>query len=77
MNQSLVTRYGIATQTQPHGTADCRCRRPARVFLTGPEFLPQLHDQCFRTLTLVDKAETDGHARVAQMSKRVLANSTR
>jgi len=44
------------------------------VFLTGPEFLPELREHRGRTLTLIDKAETNGHTRVAQMNQQVLAN---
>ncbi len=44
------------------------------MFLTGPEFLPELREHRGRTLTLIDKAETNGHTRVAQMNQQVLAN---
>ncbi len=44
------------------------------MFLTGPEFLPELREHRTRTLTLIDKAETEGHTRVAQMNTDVLTN---
>jgi hypothetical protein len=44
------------------------------VFLTGPEFLPELREHRGRTLTLIDDAETNGHTRVAEMNRRVLSN---
>jgi hypothetical protein len=54
----------------PHANACLTCP----VFLTGPEFLPELHEHRGRTLTLIDKAEADGHARAAEMNKQVLTN---
>ena len=81
--QWAKTRYGMATQTLPHGY----CGLPVRnscphanacltcpVFLTGPEFLPELREHRGRTLTLTDKAEAEGHTRVVQMNTEVLAN---
>lgn len=47
------------------------------MFLTGPEFLPELREQQQRTVTLIDKAEADGHRRVAEMNQQVLANLDR
>ncbi len=47
------------------------------VFLTGPEFLPELREQRRRTLTLVDVSEAEGQARVAEMNKQVLTNLDR
>jgi len=44
------------------------------VFITGPEFLPELREQRRRTLALIDGAELKGQARVAEMNKRVLTN---
>ena len=73
--QWAKTRYGIATQTLPHGY----CGLPVQnscphanacltcpVFLTGPEFLPELREHRGRTLTLIAKAEATGHTRVAR-----------
>jgi integrase len=81
--QWAKTRYGMATQTLPHGY----CGLPVQnscphanacltcpVFLTGPEFLPELREHRGRTLTLIAKAETDGHTRVGQMNNDVLIN---
>lgn len=47
------------------------------MFLTGPEFLPELLEHRGRTLTLIQTAETAGHARVAQMNQQVLTNLER
>lgn len=70
--QTLPNGYcGLPMQKQcPHANARLTCP----VFLTGPEFLPELQAQHRRTLTLVDKAQADGHTRVAQMDQQVLTN---
>jgi len=47
------------------------------VFLTGPEFLPELRAHRGRTLTLIDQAEATGHSRVLEMNKQVLTNLDR
>jgi hypothetical protein len=47
------------------------------VFLTGPEFLPELRKHRGRTLTLLSTAEVAGHLRVAEMNKQVLTNLDR
>jgi hypothetical protein len=47
------------------------------VFLTGPEFLPELREHRGRTLTLIDQAKTAGQERVAQMNSQVLSNLDR
>ena len=44
------------------------------VFITGPEFLPELREHRGRTLTLIQTAETAGHGRIAQMNRQVLTN---
>ncbi len=81
--QWAKTRYGMATQTLPHGYCGLPVQKSCPhanacltcpVFLTGPEFLPELREHRGRTLTLIDKAEADGHTRVAQMNTEVLAN---
>ncbi|MEO8749675.1 MAG: tyrosine-type recombinase/integrase [Allobranchiibius sp.] len=81
--QWAKTRYGMATQTLPHGYCGLPVQKSCPhanacltcpVFLTGPEFLPELRDHRGRTLTLIDKAEADGHTRVAQMNTEVLTN---
>lgn len=81
--QWAKTRYGMATQTLPHGYCGLPVQKSCPhanacltcpVFLTGPEFLPELREHRGRTLTLIDKAETNGHTRVAQMNQQVLAN---
>ncbi len=54
----------------PHANACLTCP----VFLTGPEFLPELLEHRGRTLTLIENAEADGHTRVAQMNGEVLTN---
>jgi hypothetical protein len=47
------------------------------VFITGPEFLPELREQRHRTLTLVEVSTGSGQARVAEMNQQVLANLDR
>jgi hypothetical protein len=47
------------------------------VFLTGPEFLPELREQQQRTLTLIDVSERNGQARMVEMNQQVLANLNR
>jgi len=84
--QWAKTRYGIATQTLPHGY----CGLPVQnscphanacltcpVFLTGPEFLPELREHRGRTLTLIERAEHSGQTRIAEMNNQVLANLDR
>ena len=81
--QWAKTRYGMATQTLPHGYCGLPVQKSCPhanacltcpVFLTGPEFLPELREHRGRTLTLIDEAKAHGHARVAQMNTEVLAN---
>ena len=47
------------------------------VFITGPEFLPELREQRHRTLSLIDTAEGKGQTRVAGMNRQVLGNLDR
>jgi hypothetical protein len=81
--QWAKTRYGMATQTLsngycglpvqkscPHANACLTCP----VFITGPEFLPELREQRHRTLTLIQAATGNGQTRVAEMNQQVLAN---
>jgi len=81
--QWAKTRYGIATQTLsngycglpvqkscPHANACLTCP----VFLSGPEFLPELREQRHRTLTLIQAAAGNGQTRVAEMNQQVLTN---
>ena len=84
--QWAKTRYGIATQTLPHGYCGLPVQKSCPhanacltcpVFLTGPEFLPELREHRGRTLTLIQTAEAAGHARVAQMNQQVLSNLDR
>ncbi len=81
--QWAKTRYGIATQTLPHGYCGLPVQKSCPhanacltcpVFLTGPEFLPELREHRGRTLTLIDHAQAAGHTRVAEMNKQVLTN---
>lgn len=44
------------------------------MFITGPEFLPELREHRGRTLTLLDKATAAGHTRVIEMNQQVLTN---
>ena len=81
--QWAKTRYGMATQTLsngycglpiqkscPHANACLTCP----VFITGPEFLPELREQRHRTLTLIGAAAGRGQARVAEMNQQILTN---
>ena len=58
--QALPNGYcGLPLQrTCPHANACLTCP----VFLTGPEFLPELREQRHRTLTLIDVSRSNGHA---------------
>jgi hypothetical protein len=80
------TRYGIATQTLPHGYCGLPVQKSCPhanacltcpVFLTGPEFLPELREHRSRTLNLIERAEQSGHSRVAEMNNQVLTNLDR
>jgi hypothetical protein len=84
--QWAKTRYGIATQTLPNGYCGLPVQKSCPhanacmtcpVFLTGPEFLPQLREQRQRTLTLIDVSTTNGQARVVEMNQQVLTNLDR
>ena len=80
------TRYGIATQTLPNGYCGLPLQRSCPhanacltcpVFLTGPEFLPELREQRHRTLTLIDVSRSNGHSRTLEMNQQVLTNLER
>jgi integrase len=84
--QWAKTRYGIATQTLPHGYCGLPVLKSCPhanacltcpVFLTGPEFAPELREHRGRTLTLIDSARASGHTRVAEMNEQVLVNLDR
>lgn len=84
--QWAKTRYGMATQTLPHGYCGLPVQKSCPhanacltcpVFLTGPEFLPELREHRGRTLTLIDQAESGGHTRVLEMNQQVLTNLDR
>ncbi len=81
--QWAKTRYGIATQTLPNGYCGLPLQRSCPhanacltcpVFLTGPEFLPELRQQRQRTLTLIDVSKRGGQARMIEMNQQVLTN---
>lgn len=81
--QWAKTRFGMATQTLPHGYCGLPVQKSCPhanacltcpLFLTGPEFLPELREHRGRTLTLIDKSKANGHTRVAEMNKEVLTN---
>ena len=57
----------------PHANACLTCP----VFITGPEFLPELREQRRRTLTLIATARDNGHVRVTEMNEQVAANLDR
>lgn len=84
--QWAKTRYGIATQTLPNGYCGLPVQKSCPhanacltcpVFLTGPEFLPELHDQRRRTLTLIENATNCGHSRIAEMNQQIAGNLDR
>ena len=84
--QWAKTRYGIATQTLPNGYCGLPVQKSCPhanacltcpVFLTGPEFLPELREQHRRTLTLLDVSKGKGQARVVEMNQQVLDNLDR
>jgi hypothetical protein len=84
--QWAKTRYGIATQTLPNGYCGLPVQRQCPhanacltcpVFITGPEFLPELREQRQRTLTLISTARDNGRARVTEMNEQVAANLNR
>ncbi len=47
------------------------------MFITGPEFLPELREQQRRTLTLIQVSTGKGHTRVTEMNQQVLTNLDR
>ena len=84
--QWAKTRYGIATQTLPNGYCGLPLQRSCPhanacltcpVFLTGPEFLPELREQHRRTLTLIDVSNRQGQTRMVEMNQQVLTNLER
>ncbi len=84
--QWAKTRYGMSTQTLPNGYCGLPLQRTCPhanacltcpVFLTGPEFLPELREQRRRTLTLIDVSERGGQARMVEMNQQVLTNLDR
>lgn len=84
--QWAKTRYGIATQTLPNGYCGLPLQRSCPhanacltcpVFLTGPEFLPELREQHGRTLALIDVSTRQGQTRMVEMNQQVLTNLER
>ncbi len=84
--QWAKTRYGIATQTLPNGYCGLPVQKSCPhanacltcpVFITGPEFLPELREQHHRTLTLITVSTGKGHTRVTEMNQQVLTNLDR
>ena len=84
--QWAKTRYGMATQTLPNGYCGLPLQRTCPhanacltcpVFLTGPEFLPELREQQRRTLALIDVSERGGQVRMVEMNQQVLNNLDR
>ena len=47
------------------------------MFLTGPEFLPELREHRGRTLTLIQDAQTASRTRQVEMNTHVLTNLDR
>ncbi|MGH4023715.1 MAG: tyrosine-type recombinase/integrase [Pseudonocardiaceae bacterium] len=84
--QWAKTRYGLATQTLPHGYCGLPVQKSCPhanacltcpVFLTGPEFLPELREHRGRTLTLIQDAQQTGRTRQVEMNTHVLTNLDR
>lgn len=84
--QWAKTRYGLATQTLPHGYCGLPVQKSCPhanacltcpVFLTGPEFLPELREHRGRTLTLIQDSQTAGRTRLVEMNTHVLTNLDR
>ncbi|WP_433471699.1 tyrosine-type recombinase/integrase [Spirillospora sp. CA-142024] len=84
--QWAKTRYGMATQTLPNGYCGLPVQKSCPhanacltcpVFITGPEFLPELREQRHRTLTLIEVSAGKGQTRVAEMNQQVLTNLDR
>jgi integrase-like protein len=84
--QWAKTRLGMATQTLPNGYCGLPVQKSCPhanacltcpVFITGPEFLPELREQRHRTLTLIEVSNSKGQARVAEMNQQVLTNLDR
>jgi integrase len=69
---ALPNRYcGLPLQkTCPHANACLTCP----LFVTTTEFLPAHHKQLDDTRTLIARAETDGHTRLAEMNRTVETN---
>ena len=84
--QWAKTRYGMATQTLPNGYCGLPLQRTCPhanacltcpVFVTGPEFLPELREQRRRTLTLIDVSDRGGQTRMVEMNQQILTNLDR
>ena len=60
-------------RTCPHANACLTCP----VFVTGPEFLPELREQRRRTLTLIDVSDRGGQTRMVEMNQQILTNLDR
>ena len=81
--QWAKTRYGMATQTLPNGYCGLPVQKSCPhanacltcpVFVSGPEFLPELREQRRRTLTLIEASAGKGQTRVTEMNQQVLTN---
>jgi integrase len=81
--QWAKTRYDMATQTLPNGYCGLPVQKSCPhanacltcpVFLSGPEFLPELREQRHRTLPLIEASTGKGQTRVAEMNQQVLTN---
>jgi hypothetical protein len=81
--QWAKTRLGMATQTLPNGYCGLPIQKSCPhanacltcpVFVTGPEFLPELREQHHRTLTLIEAASSKGQTRVAEMNQQILTS---
>ena len=84
--QWAKTRYGLATQTLPNGYCGLPVQKncphanaclTCPVFLTGPEFLPELREHRGRTLTLHPRRRGHRATRLVEMNTHVLTNLDR
>lgn len=84
--QWAKARYSMATQALPNGYCGLPLQKTCPhanaclscpVFLTGPEFLPELREQRHHTLTLIDVSERKGQTRMVEMNQQVLTNLDR
>jgi len=84
--QWAKTRYGIATQTLPHGYCGLPVQQSCPhanacltcpMFVTTAEFLPQHRTHRGQIIELITAAQARGQTRLAEMNQQVLGNLDR